>query len=479
MSRSLPSSAGADRDLGMIGLGVMGRNFLLNLAEHGFPVAGFDQDPAKLVALREEAGGLDAAPAATLAELVGSLRTPRAVMLLVPAGAPVDAVIAGLLPLLAPGDLIIDGGNSHYPDTDRRAKELAAAGIEFLGLGVSGGEEGARRGPSLMPGGSKEAYERVRPLLEAVAAKVDGEPCVTLLGPGSAGHYVKMVHNGIEYALMELIAETYDLMKRGLAMDNAGIRRAFQGWSAGEPGGFLLEITARIFGRADALAAGGALVDAVLPVARQKGTGLWTSQSAMELQVPVPTIDLAVAQRDLSALDRERAEAARALPRPAPPADLRWPDLEQLRQALHAGMILAFAQGMALLQTASGQAGYGLDLAAVARIWRGGCIIRTPLLEAIRAAYGRQPGLANPLLDPGLAEQVGALEPGLRAAVRAGAGAGLPIPGLMSALAYLDGYRSAWLPANLIQAQRDCFGAHGFERLDRPGRFHDSWEEAE
>jgi 6-phosphogluconate dehydrogenase len=470
-----PETTSPTGELGMIGLGVMGRNFLLNVAGNGFPVAGFDQDPEKVAALLREGAGLPAAGAGDLAGLLALLRRPRAVMLLVPAGAPVDSVIQGLRPLLAPGDLIIDGGNSHYPDTDRRGRELAEAGIQFLGLGVSGGEEGARRGPSLMPGGAAEAFERVRPLLEAVAAKVDGEPCVAHLGPGAAGHYVKMVHNGIEYALMQLIAESYDLMKRGLGLDNERIREAFRGWSRSGPGGFLLEITERVFGRRDPGGAG-LLLDAVLPVARQKGTGLWTSQSAMELQVPVPTIDLAVAQRDLSALEGQRAEASRLLPRPAAAGlDL---DLERLEQALHAAMILAFAQGMALLRTASEQAGYGLDLATVARIWRGGCIIRTPLLEPIRHAFERQPALANLLLDADLAAQVRALEPGLRAAVAAGARAGLPLPGLMSSLAYLDGFRSPWLPANLIQAQRDCFGAHGFERTDRPGRFHDTWEEA-
>jgi len=461
----------------MIGLGVMGRNFLLNLAGHGFPVAGFDQDPAKLEALRLEGAGLDVAGAADLAALAAGLRAPRVVMLLVPAGAPVDAVIAGLTPLLRPGDLIIDGGNSHFKDTDRRGRELAGTGIQFLGMGVSGGEEGARRGPSLMPGGSPEAYGRIRPMLEAVAARVGGEPCVAHLGPGAAGHYVKMVHNGIEYALMELIAETYDLMKRSLGMANGAIGRTFQDWSGRGPGGFLMETTAQIFRRLDP-ETGRDLLDLVLPVARQKGTGMWTSQSAMDLQVPAPTIDLAVAQRDLSALDGERALASRALPRP--PAALAEPpaaSLEDLNQALQAGTILAFAQGLAVLRAASARYGYGLDLAAVARIWRGGCIIRTPLLEAIGRAYGQAPELANLLLDPDLARLVLDQEAGLRAAVCAGARQALPVPGLMAALGYLDGYRSAWLPANLIQAQRDSFGAHGYERVDRPGRFHTAWDQ--
>jgi 6-phosphogluconate dehydrogenase len=466
-------------ELGMIGLGVMGRNLLLNMADHGFPVAGYDQDPAKVEALRQEGQGLDLAGADDLPGLLAALRGPRAVMLLVPAGAPVDAVIGELAPRLEPGDLIIDGGNSHYKDTDRRGAELAARGLLFMGLGVSGGETGARRGPSLMPGGPPEAYQRIRPVLEAVAARAGGDSCVAHLGPGSAGHFVKMVHNGIEYALMELIAESYDLMKRGLGMDNADIRRAFQSWSEGGLGGYLMEITVAIFARRDTLA-GQDLIDAVRGVARQKGTGMWTTEAAMELQVPAPTIDLAVVQRDLSALDRERERAARVLPRTT---GLRRHDgdrgvfLVSLHQALHAGMVMAFAQGMAVLAAGSERAGYGLDLEAVARIWRGGCIIRTALLEDIRAAYGREPALPNLLLDAELARAVLSREEALRAVVSAGARTGVPLPGLMSALAYLDSYRSPWLPANLIQAQRDCFGAHGYERVDLPGSFHSEWEQ--
>jgi 6-phosphogluconate dehydrogenase len=327
-----------------------------------------------------------------------------------------------------------------------------------------------------MPGGSAEAYQRVAPLLEAVAARAGGEPCVALLGPGSAGHFVKMVHNGIEYALMELIAETYDLMKRGLGLDNAAVARAFEGWNAGALGGYLLEITAAIFARKDPRA-GGDLVDAVRGVARQKGTGLWTSQSAMELQVPAPTIDLAVVQRDLSALDGLRGQASLVLSRPVgrlpgdPAAFL--PDLER---ALHAATVTVFAQGLAVLAAASERYQYRLDLATVARVWRGGCIIRTGLLEPIAAAFARRPGLAGLLLDPDLAEMVQVREDGLRAVIGAGTRLGVPIPAFMSALAYLDTLRSAWLPANLIQAQRDCFGAHTYERVDLPGTFHTEWD---
>jgi len=472
-----PSKASAPRcELGMVGLGVMGRNLLLNAAGRGFPVAGCDRDPAKLDALLREGAGLEVAGAPDLPGLVALLRVPRAVMLLVPAGAPVDAVINELAPLLGPGDLIIDGGNSHYLDTDRRAAALAARGLQFLGMGVSGGEEGARKGPSLMPGGPREAFQRVRPMLEAVAARVGNDPCVAYMGPGSAGHFVKMVHNGIEYALMELIAEAYDLMKRGLGLDNGELARTFQAWSRGALGGYLMEITGRIFTRRDP-ETGGELVDAVLGVARQKGTGLWTSVAAMELQVPAPTIDLAVAQRDLSALYVQRKHAGGLLPRAgtAHGGD-RDALLEDLEQALRAGTLIAFAQGMAVLGAASERRGYKLDLAAVARIWRGGCIIRTALLEEIRAAFGRRPGLENLLLDPALSRLALEQEPGLRSVVCAAARAGIPMPGMMSALAYLDSFRSEWLPANLIQAQRDCFGAHGYERVDRPGSFHSEWE---
>ena len=463
-------------ELGMVGLGVMGRNLLLNLAEHGFPAVGCDLDPEQVRALEREGAGLPVRGVADLAALAAALRPPRAVLLLVPAGAPVDRALAELGPHLAPGDLVMDGGNSHFRDSDRRAAELEAWGLAFLGLGVSGGERGARRGPSLMAGGPEPAYRRVAPLLEAVAARAGGEPCVARLGSGSAGHFVKMVHNGIEYALMELLAEAYALARNGLGLDNRAIRQAFLHWQEDGLDGYLMEITAAILARRDP-ESGGDLLDAVLGVAGQKGTGMWTSQAALELQVPVPTLDAAVAQRDLSALADQRGQASSLLARPREPfRGDRDAFLADLGQALHAGAVLAFAQGMALLQAASTAYGYGLVLAQVARVWRGGCIIRTGLLEPLAAACARRPGLANPLLDAGLAGLVRELEPGLRATAVQGVQLGESIPGLLSALAYLDGYRSAWLPANLIQAQRDCFGAHGYQRVDRPGRFHSDWE---
>jgi 6-phosphogluconate dehydrogenase len=462
-------------EIGMVGLGVMGRNFLLNMADRGFPVAGYDKDPAKVQALRAEAGTRDARGAGDVGSFIALLRRPRAIMLLVPAGPPVDSVIADLLPHLEPGDLIIDAGNSHFIDSDARAKNLTARGIQFLGVGVSGGEEGARNGPSIMPGGPKEAYERVRVVFEAAAAVVNGDPCVTYLGPGSSGHYVKMVHNGIEYGLMQLIAETYDLMKQGLGLDNDELHEFYAGWNEGELEGYLVDITARIFSRTDEKT-GRRLVDEIRGVARQLDTGLWTSQSALELQVPTPTIDAAVAMRNLSVLEGERTAASAALPRPVPVyAGDRQVFLRQLGRALYAGALITYAQGLALLKAASQKYGYGLDLSAVARIWRGGCIIRTAVLEHVREAYHDQPGLANLLLDPQVAKKVMAHQEDLRAVVVAAAQLGRPAPGLMTALGYLDGYRSAWLPANLIQAQRDYFGAHTYERLDSPGIFHTEW----
>jgi 6-phosphogluconate dehydrogenase len=462
-------------EIGMIGLGVMGRNMLLNMADHGFPVAGYDKDPGKVEALQKESAEHDIHSAANIQDFIGLLRRPRAIMMLVPAGPPVDSVIADLLPHLETGDLIIDAGNSYFKDTNLRARNLTAKGIQLLGVGVSGGEEGARHGASIMPGGPEEAYERVRPLLEAVAAKVNGDACVAYLGPGSAGHFVKMVHNGIEYAVMQLLAETYDLMKRGLGLSDDELREVYDGWNQGELNGYLLEITSRIFGKVDERT-GKRLIDEILDVAKQKGTGMWTSQSAMELQVPIPTIDLAVAMRDLSVFEQQREKAGEIFQRPIPPfAGDRKTFIDKIGHALHAAMIVVYAQGMAVLAAASDTYKYHLDLETVARIWRGGCIIRAVLLEDIRMAYRNQPGLPNLLLAPELSIKVIAHEEDLRRVVCAAIELGLPAPCFMTALAYLDGYRSAWLPANLIQAQRDYFGAHSYERIDVKGTFHTDW----
>jgi 6-phosphogluconate dehydrogenase len=465
-------------DIGMVGLGVMGRNLVLNMADHGYSVAGFDKDESKVQALQAEAGDRDVRGAGTIEEFIGLLRTPRAVMMLVPAGPPVDSVIRDVLVYLEKGDLIIDGGNSHFPDTDLRARALADKGIHYLGVGISGGESGARHGPSMMPGGPEEAYERVRPIFEASAAHVDGDPCVAYLGPGSAGHYVKMVHNGIEYGLMQLIAETYDLMKRGLGLSDDELHAVYDGWNQTELNGYLMEITAKIFLHVDEKT-GKRLIDVILDEAKQKGTGMWTSQDAMEQQVPVPTIDVAVVMRNLSAYENERIAAGKQLkgPQHVFQGD-RDAFVERLRNAFYAAMILTYAQGMALLRVASQQKGYGLDLEAVARIWRGGCIIRAALLEKMRTAYKARPDLPNLLMDPDLGQAVEARQDDLRAVVRTAAEWGIPAPGLSVSLAYFDGYRSAWLPANLIQAQRDFFGAHTYERVDAKGVFHTQWEEA-
>jgi 6-phosphogluconate dehydrogenase len=463
-------------EIGMVGLGVMGRNLLLNMADHGHSVTGYDKDTAKVAALRQEAETRDIRGAADIKEFIALLRKPCAVMMLVPAGPPVDSVINDLLAHLQPGDLIIDAGNSYFKDTDVRLRNLAAKGIQFLGVGVSGGEEGARHGPSIMPGGPKKAYERVRSVLEAVAARVSGDPCVTYLGPGSAGHFVKMVHNGIEYGVMQLLAEAYDLMKRSLSMNDDEMGETYALWNKGELNGYLVEITGHIFSRQDEKT-GKRLLDEILDVAEQKGTGMWTSQSAMELQVPIPTIDLAVAMRDLSVFEGQRKKASVILRRPL--RSLRGDRdafLTSLRGALYAAMILTYAQGLAVLTAASDKLEYHLNLEAVARIWRGGCIIRAALLEDICAAFRAQPDLPNLLLDANLSRKVMVHQEDLRRVVCQAAESGVPVPGLMVSLGYLDAYRSAWLPANLIQAQRDYFGAHTYERIDSKGTFHTEWE---
>jgi 6-phosphogluconate dehydrogenase len=462
-------------DLGLIGLGTMGRNLALNVAERGFSVAVYNRTAEKTREFMAGEGGASLRGAYSLPEFTGLLKQPRAIIILVAAGPPVDAVIGELLPYLTLGDLLIDGGNSHFTDTDRRLRALTEKGLLFLGLGISGGEYGARHGPSLMPGGSREAFARVRPVLEAAAARIEGEPCVAYLGSRSAGHYVKMVHNGIEYGLMQLLAETYDVMQRGLGLSPPEVQAVFGRWSKSELNSYLLEITARIFGVKDARTRG-PLVEVILDAARQKGTGKWTSWDAMDLQTPTPTIDTAVMMRDLSGCKEERLEASRRLagPRHVFKGD-RKRFLAKLKNALYAAMIITYAQGLALLRRASQAYGYGLDLEAVARIWRGGCIIRAAVLEPIRAACKNQPELPNLLLDPYLGREVMGRQKDLRDMVCAAAELGVPVPGLMVSLAYFDAYRSAKLPANLAQAQRDYFGAHTYERLDAPGVFHSDW----
>ncbi|MFA5112407.1 MAG: NADP-dependent phosphogluconate dehydrogenase [Desulfobaccales bacterium] len=467
-----------DCDIGLIGLGTMGRNFVLNMADHGFTVAAYNRTTEKTRDfVANEVGSRPIKAGYNLKEFAGLLKKPRAIILLVAAGDPVDAVIRELLPELEPGDLIIDAGNSHFTDTNRRFKFLAVKKLHFMGMGISGGETGARYGPSLMPGGNRDVYEGVAPILEAAAAHVNGDPCVAYLGPGSAGHYVKMVHNGIEYGLMELIVETYDLFKRGLSLTPVELAPIYDRWNRAELNSFLLEITAKIFTRKDDQT-GGFLVDMILDKAKQKGTGMWTSWDAMDLQVGTPTIDTAVVMRDLSGYKDERQEAAKVLAGPTQTFQGDRPRfIEQVKNALYASMIATYSQGLALLQRASLAYTYNLDLEAVARIWRGGCIIRAALLEDIRTAYKARADLPNLLMDPRLGQAFLAREADLRQVVQVAAGLGLPAPGLMATLGYFDAYRSAVLPANLIQAQRDFFGAHMYERLDTPGAFHTKWEE--
>jgi 6-phosphogluconate dehydrogenase len=460
----------------MIGLGVMGRNFVLNMADHGYSVAGYDIDKGKVDALRKEAGSRKVHSAGSLQEFMGLLLEPKAVMMLVPAGPPVDSVIKDVVPNLNPGDLVIDGGNSHFRDTVRRERSLSERGIGYLGVGISGGERGARYGPSMMPGGSKTAYERVRAIFEAASAHINGEPCVTYLGPGSAGHYVKMIHNGIEYGLLQLIAETYDIMKRGLGLNNDELHAVYRSWNEKELNGYLIEITANIFSHTDEKT-GKRLIDVILDSARQKGTGMWTAEDALELQVPVPTVAVAVAMRNLSAIEKERRQASKILEGPVAEfkGDRKY-FIERLRNALYMAMIMTYTQGMNQLRAASRTYKYGFDLEAVARIWRGGCIIRAALLEDIRNAYRSQPELPSLLVNSHFAQAVVSRQDDLRTVVGTASELGIPAPALMISLAYFDAYRSSWLPANLIQAQRDYFGAHTYERVDAEGVFHTRWE---
>ena len=460
----------------MIGLGVMGSNFLLNVADHGFTAVGYDKDKEKAVALDEASEGRIEG-VTTVEKFIEELATPRKIMLLVPAGKVVDIVIDELVPHLDPGDVIIDGGNSHFTDTAARIERLKEKKIHFLGIGVSGGEEGARFGPSLMPGGNEEAYRIVQPILEAAAAKVNDDPCVTYLGRGAVGHFVKMVHNGIEYGIMQLTAEVYDLMKRGLHLDNEEIQRVFQEWDEGELQSFLVEITADIFKQPDE-EGDGLLIDKILDKAKQKGTGKWTSQVAMDLGVPIPTIDVSVTMRFLSALKDQRVAAAEEMTAETNDIDEDKKFVEgELHNALYFAIIVTYAQGLALLETASEEFGYELNLEDVARIWRGGCIIRAKLLEDIMVAYRHQPDLANLMLDDHLSKLLMQRHLDAREIVKLGVENGIPVPALASSLTYFDAYRSARLPSNLTQAQRDFFGAHTYERIDKEGIFHTKWKE--
>lgn len=466
-------------EFGIVGLGVMGRNLLFNMADHNFAVAGLDLDEDRAIALEKESSKNHSIKGtASVEEFVGLLRKPRAIMLLVPAGEPVDTVITSLLPHLDEDDIIIDGGNSYFPDTDRRFTALAEKNIHFFGMGISGGEKGARFGPSMMPGGHRESYERLRPVFEAVAAKVNGEPCVTYLGKGSAGNYVKMAHNGIEYAIMALISETYDILNRGFNYTDDQIQQVFESWNNSELQSFLIEITAEIFKKEDP-ETGERLINLISDVARSKGTGKWTSQNAMDLQVPVPSIDAAVYMRDISKYKEERVKASELL---------TWKDDSQnkpasditslLKDAFYFAMVSVYAQGMSQLYIASKEYDYGLNLEEVTKIWRGGCIIRAACLEDFRKAYDRTPNLSNLLLDKEISSSMLDRQRAIRDVIKIAVDKGIPVAVFMSSLTYFDAYRSEILPTNLIQAQRDYFGSHFYERTDKEGIFHTQWDTA-
>jgi len=466
-------------ELGVTGLATMGANLARNMARNGFPVAVHNRTESRTRELLERHGD-DGELVGTYSttEFVAALARPRRILVMVKAGPPVDAVLEELAGHLDEGDLLIDGGNSWFEDTVRREQELAARGLGFLGTGVSGGEEGALWGPSIMPGGSPEAYGMVGQVLTRIAAQVDGVPCCRLVGPGGAGHYVKMVHNGIEYADMQLIAEAYDLLGRGAGMGAATMAEVFEGWNAGDLDSFLIEITAKVLRQVDA-ATGRPLVEVILDQAEQKGTGRWTVQSALELGVPVTGITEAVFARVLSSQKEQRAAAARVLPGPSGRLDPARTDafVDDVRDALYASKVVAYAQGFEQIAAAAEANGWDVELGGLATIWRGGCIIRARFLDRIREAYAADPGLRNLLFAGYFRDAVGQAQDAWRRVVAAAVELGIATPAFASSLAYYDGFRRERGPANLLQAQRDFFGAHTYRRTDRPGSFHTRWSE--
>jgi len=463
-------------DIGLIGLAVMGQNLVLNIERNGFKIAVYNRTRSTTDAfIKGPAAGKRVTGVYSLKDLSASLKKPRKVIIMVKAGPPVDDAIFELKPHLEPADLIIDGGNSFFMDTERRSQELQSEGFQFLGVGISGGEEGALRGPSIMPGGKKEAYAIVEPILTAIAAKVGGEPCVTYIGPRGSGHYVKIIHNAIEYGDMQLIAEAYDILHRGLGLSNAELHQVFAQWNQGPLSSYLIKITADIFAHIDK-ESGQPLVDLILDQAGQKGTGLWASHNALDLSVPIPTIQAAVEARIVSAHKSEREAAAKTFPR----TEVKYPGdretfINAVEDALYASKICSYAQGMALLRIASQEYGYDLDYSEIARIWRGGCIIRAQFLNDIRSAYIEDPDLPNLLMAPFFRNAVASRQKSWRHVVETAIQLAIPVPALSASLAYFDACRSARLPANLIQAQRDYFGAHTYRRVDRDGVFHAEW----
>lgn len=464
-------------DLGMVGLGVMGSNLLMNMADHGFAVIGYDKNPDKTKLFESSASkGTIVKGVNKLQEMISQLKAPRKIMMLVPAGIPVDSVINDLLPVLEQGDIVIDGGNSHYTDTLRRIQLLQGKGFHFMGIGISGGEEGARKGPSIMPGGNKETYNLLEPILKAVAAKVNDEPCVGYLGKDAAGHYVKMIHNGIEYAIMQLISECYDLLHNGLGYTNEQMHRVFKDWNSGEMNSFLLEISSEIFDRKDDKETNNYLVDMILDKAGAKGTGKWTSQEGLDLPMPIPTIDAAVMMRNLSSLIEERKEAAALYNTSLQKIDEDGSSFESsLHDALFFATIISYTQGLALLTKASEELKMEIPLPEVVSVWRGGCIIRSALLDLFKRAY-KNANLKNLLLDQEIANLMMQKLDGLQKVVSHAALSNFPCAGLMASLNYFNAYRRNLLPTNLIQAQRDFFGAHTYQRIDAEGIFHSEWE---
>lgn len=466
------------QQIGVVGLAVMGKNLALNIESRGFSVAVYNRSPEKTKEILEENPGKNLKGTFSVEEFVQSLETPRRILIMVKAGKPTDDTINQLLPYLDQGDILIDGGNAYFPDTQRRNKELEAKGFRFIGTGVSGGEEGALKGPSIMPGGQKDAYELVAPILTAISAKVKGDPCCIYIGPDGAGHYVKMVHNGIEYGDMQLICEAYQLLKDGLGLTPAELHEIFAEWNKGELDSYLIEITADIFTKTDP-ETGKPMVDIIKDTAGQKGTGKWTSQSSLDLGVHLSLITESVFARFISAMKDERVAASKVLNGPAA-ADLgveRAEFIEAVRQALYASKICSYAQGFAQMRAASEEYGWDLDYGGIAMIFRGGCIIRAAFLQNIKDAYDRNPELKNLLLDEYFSSVIHKYQDSWRKVVSTAVRLGIPVPAFSSALSYYDSYRTARLPANLLQAQRDYFGAHTYERTDKEGFFHYQWLE--
>jgi len=468
----------AKQDFGVIGMAVMGQNLALNVESRGYGVSVFNRTTSKMTSfVRERCGGKNVVGARTIKEFVAGLKRPRKVMLMVKAGPPVDDMIAKVLPRLEKGDILIDGGNSFFKDTIRRCAAVEARGLLYIGTGVSGGEEGTLKGPSMMPGGSKRAYRSIAPIFTKAAAQVDGEPCCTYIGDNGAGHYVKMVHNGIEYGDMQLICEAYYIMANALGMGPQEQHKVFARWNRGDLDSYLIEITADILGKTDP-ATGKPMVDVILDRAGQKGTGKWTSQSALDLGVPAATIAEAVFARCMSAIKQERVVASRRLKGPKArlvPKARRAAFVRAIRDALYASKVCSYAQGFSLMKEAAREYGWKLNMGEIAMIWRGGCIIRARFLQRIKDAFDRKPDLANLLLDPYFRKIVEKSQASWRKVVTAATEMGIPVPAFSSALAYFDSYRRARLSANLIQAQRDYFGAHTYERVDKKGAFHTDW----